>query len=100
VRPNQTSTVVLLQVGESVRRLLLIAICLFGLLSAPATMDTAMACPMCQAAKDSAGEQVASAYRYSILFMLAMPATVLTGFSIGFYRLSKKPRDSDFDPRS
>ena len=77
--------------GENVRRLMLIAICFFGLLSAPAAMDSAIACPMCQAAKDSAGDHVARAYMYSILFMLAMPATVLTGFSIGFYRLSKKP---------
>jgi hypothetical protein len=46
---------------------------------------------MCQASNDSAGEQRARAYMYSILFMLAMPATVFTGFSIGFYRLSKKP---------
>lgn len=85
--------------GENVRRLLLIAICLFGLLSAPAAMETARACPMCQAAKDSAGEQIATAYMYSILFMLAMPATVLTGFGIGFYRLSKKPSVPGFNPR-
>jgi hypothetical protein len=80
-------------VGKNVRRLLLIAICFFGLLSAPATMDSAMACPMCKAANDSAGEARSRAYMYSILFMLAMPTTVLTGFGIGFYRLSKKPHD-------
>ena len=27
------------------------------------------------------------AYMYSILFMLSMPATIFTGFSLGFYRL-------------
>ena len=74
------------------RRLLLIAVCLVGLLSAPAAMDRAAACPMCQVANESAGDQRSRAYMYSILFMLAMPATVLTGFGIGFYRLSKKPR--------
>jgi hypothetical protein len=26
---------------------------------------------------------------YSILFMLGVPATVLAGFGVGFYRLSK-----------
>jgi hypothetical protein len=48
---------------------------------------------MCQAAKDSAGEQVASAYMYSILFMLAMPVTISTVFGVSFYRLSRQ-RDS------
>lgn len=47
------------------------------------------ACPMCK----NANEEVDSrprAYMYSILFMLAVPATVFTGFGIGMYRLSKR----------
>lgn len=99
MRSLRTWAAILETVGNNVRRLLLIAICLVGLLSAPAAMERAAACPMCQAAKDSAGEQVARAYMYSILFMLAMPATVLTGFGIGFYRLSKRPHGPGFDPR-
>lgn len=68
----------------------------FGLflgMAAPA----AIACPMCQAANETGedGEIIVSttrpkAYMYSILFMLAMPATVLTGFGIGFWRLSRR----------
>ena len=29
------------------------------------------------------------AYMYSILFMLAVPATLFTGFSVAFYRMSQ-----------
>ena len=49
------------------------------------------ACPMCKQANESEEEnKVPQAYMYSILFMLAMPATLLTAFGIGFYRLSKR----------
>ncbi len=53
---------------------------------------TAQACPMCQAAVEAEEEEnkVPQAYMYSILFMLAMPATLFTAFAIGFYRLSKR----------
>ncbi len=54
----------------------------------------AMACPLCKLANESKQENEESnrrprAYMYSILFMLSMPATLLTGFSIGFYRVWK-----------
>jgi len=54
-------------------------------------LDTsnASACPMCKSANDTEDRRP-MAYMYSILFMLAMPATIFTGFGIGFYRLSKK----------
>ena len=44
---------------------------------------------MCQQANESE-KDLPRAYMYSILFMLAVPATVFTGFSVGFYRLSKQ----------
>jgi len=52
------------------------------------------ACPLCKLANESkqADEEAnrrPQAYMYSILFMLSMPATLLTGFSFGFYRLWK-----------
>jgi hypothetical protein len=49
----------------------------------------ALACPMC---RENLQENPAlpRAFMASILFMLAMPATLLTGFGIGFYRLSKQ----------
>jgi len=52
--------------------------------------EVAHACPMCQTANESkSGDALPRAYMYSILFMLAVPATMATGFGIGFYRLSK-----------
>ncbi len=54
----------------------------------------AQACPMCAVANEDAQDDVTlarpRAYMYSILFMLAMPATMFTAFGISFYRLSQK----------
>ncbi len=54
----------------------------------------AAACPLCKLANESdqhdeEANRRPQAYMYSILFMLSMPATLLTGFSFGFYRLWK-----------
>lgn len=57
----------------------------------PFSQTAAMACPSCKAANE-ADTRLPTAYMYSILFMLAMPATVFTGFGISFYRLSQKSR--------
>ncbi|MBX3442063.1 MAG: hypothetical protein KF774_06630 [Planctomyces sp.] len=58
---------------------------------------SASACPLCKFANEDATEERQTeinrrpqAYMYSILFMLSMPATLLAGFSFGFYRLWKK----------
>ncbi|REJ90203.1 MAG: hypothetical protein DWQ34_17725 [Planctomycetota bacterium] len=77
------------------RRLLLISAILVGSIGFVPSMPTASACPMCQVANEEgtgSAEQNARprAYMYSILFMLAMPATLFSGFSFGFYRLWKK----------
>lgn len=48
----------------------------------------AFACPFCGEA--NATDQARSdAYELSILFMLAMPALVFSGFAFAFYRLNK-----------
>ncbi len=77
------------------RRLILASlIVLFSFAATPVT-KTAQACPMCQIANES-GENAAirdarpRAYMYSILFMLSMPATLLTGYGFGFYRLHRQ----------
>jgi hypothetical protein len=59
-----------------------------------AAPNAVSACPLCKLANESkqASEEEnrrPQAYMYSILFMLSMPATLLTGFSFGFYRLWK-----------
>lgn len=51
--------------------------------------NSATACPGCKNAT-ATDPLLPRAYMYSILFMLAMPATVFTGFGIAFYRLSRK----------
>jgi hypothetical protein len=60
-----------------------------GLLVCLATATPASACPMCKLANES-DSRLPTAYMYSILFMLGMPATVLSGFGIGFWRLSRQ----------
>ena len=44
---------------------------------------------MCKAANET-DDNLPRAYMYSILFMLAIPATLFTGFGIGIYRLNKR----------
>ena len=57
-----------------------------------AMASVAAACPTCkdQLAHDPASSNLARGYVMSILFMLSMPATLLGGFSLGFYRLHRK----------
>jgi len=60
-------------------------------LAAPTAVS---ACPLCKLANESKQSDEEEnrrpqAYMYSILFMLSMPATLLTGFSFGFYRIWK-----------
>ncbi|MEZ6040898.1 MAG: hypothetical protein R3C20_10350 [Planctomycetaceae bacterium] len=57
----------------------------------PFATSSANACPSCKAANES-DSRLPQAYMYSILFMLAMPATVFAGFGISFYRLTRKAR--------
>ena len=54
-----------------------------------ATAVPLSACPMCKLATETTSRQP-RAYMYSILFMMSMPATIMTGFGIAFYRLSRK----------
>lgn len=63
-----------------------------------AVVPAAQACPMCQLANENGSNPQAvavakarpRAYQYSILFMLAMPATLTTAFGLAFYRLHKR----------
>ena len=67
-----------------------IAVLLAALTLGPAA-DVAQACPSCKTANETDSRRP-QAYMYSILFMISMPAIVLTGFSIGFYRMSRRQR--------
>ena len=74
----------------SIRRLAAVAALAF-VFAAPLPV---VACPLCKLANESKQNNEEEnrrpqAYMYSILFMLSMPATLLSCFSFGFYRLWK-----------
>ncbi|MGE3315399.1 MAG: hypothetical protein AB7O26_09800 [Planctomycetaceae bacterium] len=73
------------------QRLFLTMAILLGAAAFGPWAPAAQACPLCKEANET-NPDLPRAYMYSILFMLAMPATVLTGFGIGFYRLSRKQK--------
>lgn len=81
----------------SVRRLigpcLVAALVLFG----PAATEL-LACPMCKAANDAAGQARTHAYFVSILFMLAMPFALLGGFGLLFWHTARKGAAATNDP--
>lgn len=82
------------------RRLSIAAITVLLLGSSAAV---ATACPLCKfgnEAKQSADEPVnmrPRAYMYSILFMLAMPASMVTALSVGIYKLNKHESKSELN---
>ncbi|MCH8830960.1 MAG: DUF983 domain-containing protein [Planctomycetes bacterium] len=83
------------------RRILMIAVCGLVVGLSGVFSQTAFGCPMCGQAVESQDEaDVPAAYMYSILFMLAVPATVFTGFSLGLYRLSKQNAEAGSDPET
>jgi hypothetical protein len=60
--------------------------------------DVALACPTCRdglAATDPHYANVARGYFYSILFMLAMPFTLISCFGLYMYREVRKARARD-----
>jgi hypothetical protein len=72
-------------------RLLLLVVFVFAASWLGSMSGVAEACPMCQVANESTtSDAIPRAYMYSILFMLAVPTSLATGFGIGFYRLSQQ----------
>ncbi len=61
-------------------------------LSAPAA-STALACPMCKAANEE-DDAKPRAYMYSILFMLTVPATLVSGVTFSLFRMSRNEADA------
>jgi hypothetical protein len=81
------------------RRVILAAAIALGAL---ACAPPAQACPMCKYANESCDNDAVRnarprAYMYSILFMLAVPATLFTGYGFGFYRLHKQQQLGETD---
>lgn len=61
-------------------------------LSAPAT-STALACPMCKAANEE-DDAKPRAYMYSILFMLTVPATLVSGVTFSLFKMSRNEAEA------
>ena len=61
-------------------------------LSAPAA-STALACPMCKAANEE-DDAKPKAYMYSILFMLTVPAALVSGVTFGLFKMSRNEADA------
>ena len=62
-----------------------------------AAEGVASACPSCQAALASqeGGQRVVQGFFWSILFMMSMPFSILTGLSTYFYFLVRRARHED-----
>ncbi len=60
--------------------------------SAPA-VGTALACPMCKAANEE-DDAKPRAYMYSILFMLTVPATLVSGVTFSLFKMSRNEADA------
>ncbi|MCA9014890.1 MAG: hypothetical protein KDA77_06110 [Planctomycetaceae bacterium] len=97
---------------HSVIRSCFLATALLGLFSSPAVISPVAACPMCKQLNET-DDQKPRAYMYSITFMLTMPALLLSGFGIAFYKMNRReqetlleieknraPHTSDADPGS
>lgn len=61
-------------------------------LSAPAA-TTVLACPMCKAANEE-DDSKPKAYMYSILFMLTVPAALVSGVTFGLFKMSRNEADA------
>ena len=72
-----------------IRRFLLAIAVLTAVGGLPIGETQASACPNCKAANET-DDLKPKAYMYSILFMIGMPATIFTGFSLSFWRMTRK----------
>lgn len=84
----------LINEGEEMSKRIRILLVALVLTVSTAGTRVVEACPMCQVANEdetnAASMARPRAYMYSILFMLAMPASIFTVFGVSLYRLSQK----------
>ncbi|HCO24212.1 hypothetical protein [Gimesia maris] len=66
---------------------------LLGVFSTPAVISQAAACPMCKQLNETDNSKP-RAYMYSIAFMLAMPAMLLSGFGVAFFKMMKREQET------
>lgn len=78
--------------NKTLRYLMVPVLALCLTLSAPAA-STVFACPMCKAANDE-DDSKPRAYMYSILFMLTVPAMLVSGVGFGLFSMSRKEAEA------
>lgn len=61
--------------------------CLAALFVGPLA-SSAVACPMCKASVEEEDRRP-QAYMYSIIFMLSVPATIMSGLGVGLYKINR-----------
>ena len=62
----------------------------FTLLLALFVVDSAQACPTCKESLSENNKELVQGYFWSIMFMMAMPFSILTGIGTYFYLLIRK----------
>lgn len=72
-----------------IRRFVVALALIMALGALPVGESQASACPNCKAANET-DDLKPKAYMYSILFMIGMPATIFTGFSVSFWRMTRR----------
>jgi len=70
-----------------------LAVTLLALFSSPQVIRPAAACPMCKQLNETEDRRP-QAYMYSISFMLAMPAILLSGFGVAFYKMTRREQQA------
>src|SRR5690348_3324349 len=71
-----------------IRRVLFASVMLAWIAAFSPVMTPAQACPSCKTA-NATDNRLPLAYQASILFMLTVPALMVTGFGVGLYKLNK-----------
>lgn len=67
----------------------------FTLLLALFVVDSAQACPTCKESLSENNKELVQGYFWSIMFMMAMPFSILTGIGTYFYVLIRKSKKND-----
>ena len=77
-----------MKVSRTTKRLALA----FTLLLALFVVDSAQACPTCKESLSENNKELVQGYFWSIMFMMAMPFSILTGIGTYFYVLIRKSK--------
>ena len=77
-----------MKVSRTTKRLALA----FTLLLALFVVDSVQACPTCKESLSENNKELVQGYFWSIMFMMAMPFSILTGIGTYFYVLIRKSK--------